>query len=117
MDFGKTVFLFISILGIAWWVGTVMKAEGEDKYQEACQPVTITTKYLIKVTTALTGFTPKWTQAVKKKLDSGCYYFFATFMFSKDLGESAADGGIRMYDGSGSGGVPSGGRSIGGVHR
>jgi len=113
MDFGKTVFLFISILGIAWWIGMVMKSEGEEKYKEACHPITISTKYLIKVTTALTGFTPKWTQAVKKKLDGGCYYFFATFMFSKDLGESV-DGGVRQGTGGGGG---SSSRSVGGIHK
>jgi len=95
MEFGKTLFLFLSVLGIAWWIGMVMKADGEDKYVEACKPVTISTKYLIKITTGLTGFTPRWTQFVKKKLDGGCYYFFATFLFSKNVGNEL-DSDIRM---------------------
>ncbi|MAI08031.1 MAG: hypothetical protein CMF61_03640 [Magnetococcales bacterium] len=95
MDFGKTVLLFISVLFVAWWVGAVMKAEGEDKYVEACRPVTLSTKYLMKITTGLTGFTPKWTVTVKKKLDGGCYYFFATFILNEDLGEGT-EAGVRM---------------------
>lgn len=87
MDFGKTVLLFASVLGIAIWVGLIMKSEGEDKYVEACRPITIGTKYLIKVSTGLTGRTPDWTVSVKKTLDGGCYYFFATFLFQDDLGE------------------------------
>lgn len=87
MDFGKTMILFASVLFIAWWVGAVMKAEGEDQYVEACRPITVSTKYLMKITTGLTGFTPKWTVSVKKKLDGGCYYFFATFVLNDDLGE------------------------------
>jgi hypothetical protein len=103
MDFGKTVILFLSALFIAWWVGAVMKADGEDKYVEACRPITVSTKYLMKITTGLTGFTPKWTVTVKKKLDGGCYYFFATFILNEDLGEGTEDairtqsreGGVR----------------------
>ena len=94
MDFGKTVLLFISVLGIALWVGLIMKSEGEDKYIEACRPVTTSTKYLIKVATGLTGFTPNWTVSTKKVLDGGCYYFFATFLFQSDLGEGV-EGDVR----------------------
>jgi len=110
MDFGKTVVLFASVLFIAWWVGAVMKAEGEDKYVEACQPITLSTKYLMKITTGLTGFTPKWTVTVKKKLDGGCYYFFATFILNEDLGEGTEES-VRIR-------ARSGGQSFsGGVHK
>lgn len=111
MDFGKTVLLFISVLGIALWIGLIMKSEGEDKYMEACRPVTIGTKYLIKVSTGLTGFTPEWTVKTKKVLDGGCYYFFATFLFQKDLGEGV-DQSVRQE--SVQGGQTFGG---GGIHR
>ena len=64
-----------------------MKVEGEDKYVEACKPITVSTKYLMKVSSALTGFVPDWTIEVKRILDGGCYYFFASFMFNENLGE------------------------------
>lgn len=106
MDFGKTMLLFISVLFCAWWVGAVMKAEGEDQYVEACRPVTLSTKYLMKITTGLTGFTPKWTVAVKKKLDGGCYYFFATFVLNEDLGEGTEEAvRIDARGGTTSGGI------------
>ena len=99
MDFAKAAFLVFSILGIAWWVGTVMKAEGDDKLLEACHPVVIVTDSVIKVTTGLTGFTPNWTLGTKRVLEGGCYYFFETFLFS-DMdegleGELPAEGGVR----------------------
>ena len=110
MEFGRTVLLFVSVLGISLWVGLIMKSEGEDKYVEACRPVTVSTKYLIKVATGLTGFTPNWTVSTKKVLDGGCYYFFATFLFQDDLGEGV-DAQIRQESVSGD-------RTFGGgVHR
>ena len=86
MDF-RTLFLFFSVLFVAWWMGGVMKADGEEQYIEACMPVTLTTKYLMKFSTALTGFTPNWTIEVKRVLDGGCYYFFASMMANQNLGE------------------------------
>lgn len=104
MDFARTVFLFASVLFIAWWIGGVMKVEGEEKYVEACRPITMSTKYVMKISTALTGFTPEWTQELKRILDGGCYYFFASFMFNDDLGEGTEEsvieetreGGVRL---------------------
>ena len=87
MDFAKTIILTLSALFIAMWIGIIVKAEGEDKYIEACRPVTIGTKYLMKISTGLTGFTPLWTVKVKEIFDGGCYYFFASFMFNENLGE------------------------------
>lgn len=105
MDFARTVFLFASVLFIAWWIGGVMKVEGEEKYVEACKPITVSTTYLMKFSTALTGFVPSWTVELKRILDGGCYYFFASFMFNEGLGEGTENqiiqesrqGGITVY--------------------
>lgn len=113
MDFGKTVLLFISVLGAAIWIGLIMKSEGEDKYIEACRPITTSTKYLIKVATGLTGRTPDWTVSVKKTLDGGCYYFFATFLFQGDLGEGV-DQAVRTESAAGSQRI---GTAGGGLHQ
>lgn len=93
MELGKTIFLLLSVLGFAWWAGSVMKAAGEDKLTTACSPVEYTTDQLIKISTGLTGFTPQWTVKTKQVLQGGCYYFFSTFLFSGDLGEG--QGGVR----------------------
>ena len=96
MDFAKTVFLLFSVLFFAYWVGTVMKAEGEDKLVVACEPIDFATTQLVKVATGLSGFTPQWTVKTKTVLQSGCYYFFSTFLFSKNLGDPEEDGGVTL---------------------
>lgn len=95
MDLAKTIFLLISVLGFAWWTGSVMKADGEEKLETACSPVDHATTQLIKVATGLSGFTPQWTVSTKRVMQGGCYYFFSTFLFSGDLGEGS-DGGVRL---------------------
>ncbi len=95
MDFGKTVLLFLSVLGIAWWAGAVMKAEGEDKLVEACRPIEFATDKLIVISTGLTGFTPNWTLRTKEVLDGGCYYFFSTFLFAPSEISSEGGGAVR----------------------
>jgi hypothetical protein len=92
MDLARTIILLFSVMGFAWWAGTVMKAEGDDKLKEACHPVDFVTTQLIKVATGLSGFTPQWTLGTKKVLVGGCYYFFSTFLFAKDLGEGQVGG-------------------------
>lgn len=94
MELGRTIILLFSVLGFAWWAGTVMKADGEDKLTEACAPVSFATEKLILVATGLTGFTPNWTVGTKRVLEGGCYYFFSTFLFSEDLGEGD-DGSVH----------------------
>jgi hypothetical protein len=93
MDLARTIILLFSVLGFAWWAGTVMKADGDDKLAEACRPADFATTQLIKVATGLSGFTPQWTVTTRRVLVSGCYYFFSTFLFSKPLDSEA--GGVR----------------------
>ena len=85
MEMVKTIALLVSVLGFAFWVGTVMKANGEDKLTSACHPVEFVTDELIKVTTGLSGFTPNWTVKTKEVMQGGCYYFFSTFLFGGSL--------------------------------
>lgn len=95
MDLARTILLLASILGIAWWAGTVMKAEGEDKLVEACHPVELATSSLINVTNALVGYPPKWTFGTKRIMDGSCYYFFGSLLFSNpsEAAESSRPGG------------------------
>lgn len=95
MDFAKTAFLIASTLFITWWMSKVYNAEGEERYVEACRPITVSTTYLMKVTSALTGFVPEWTVHVKRTLDGGCLYFFASFMFNDGLGEGTEQSVIQ----------------------
>lgn len=97
VDFGKSVMLFISVLLIAWWAGTIMKAEGGDKLVEACHPISWTTVKLGDVTEGLVGFRPKWTEKTREVLEGGCLYFASVLLSSDDLGEGAeaSGGGIR----------------------
>lgn len=95
IGFGVTILLFFSVLGFAWWVGSVMKAEGEDKLDTACAPVAFATKELQEVTTALVGFTPNWTVFVRRWLQGGCYYFFSVVLSDNSIDSSAVTGGVR----------------------
>ncbi len=97
MDFGKSMFLFISVLFLAWWAGLVMKAEGEDKLKEACHPISYTMIKLGDVTEGLVGFRPKWTGKTRKVLEGGCYYFASVLLSSDDLGKGVEEaGGVRI---------------------
>ena len=92
LEFAQTVIIFLSVLGIAIWIGIVFKAEGEDKLVEACNPIEYTTNGLHSMTTALIGREPRWTLSLQRYLLRGCYYFFSVIVRDTDGNE----GGIRQ---------------------
>jgi hypothetical protein len=94
IEFGKTVFLFLSLIGVSIWVGMIWKAEGEDKLVEACHPIDWSMDTLHDVTTGLIGREPQWTLRTQRYLMSGCYYFFST-MLKAPSEQGVRQGGVR----------------------
>lgn len=92
-EFGQTVFIFLSVLGAAVWIGTIWKAEGEDRLNQACLPLEFVTDGLHEVTTALIGYPPRWTLYLQSYLMGGCYYFFSVILPNPN--EEGAQGGVR----------------------
>ncbi len=92
VDFGMTVVLFLSVLAFAWWMGQVMKAEGEDKLHEACYPIEYTTAKVQELTTALVGFVPNWTVSFRRYIQGGCYYFFSIVLDTAGEGNESSGG-------------------------
>ena len=107
-EFGQTVFIFLTVLGVAWWMGTIWKAEGEDRLNQACMPLEFATSGMHEVTTALIGYPPKWTLYVQSYLMGGCYYFFSVILPKAEESETlggktlsnpylkAPEGGVRQ---------------------
>ena len=84
IDFAQTVFAFLAVLGLAMWIGMIMKATPEDKLVEACKPIEFGADALHDVTTGLTGYPPTWTTNLKVYLMGGCYYFFSIVLRDND---------------------------------
>jgi len=93
-EFGQTVFIFLAVLGAAWWFGTVWQARGEEKLVQACRPIEYATDGLHEITTALVGYPPRWTLELQSYLMGGCYYFFSVILPDKAAAPESA-GGIR----------------------
>ena len=105
-EFGQTVFIFLSVLGVAWWFGTIWKAAGEDRLTQACMPLEFVTDGLHEVTTALIGYPPTWTIYIQSYLMGGCYYFFSVILPSKGDGSGGSiSGSNNPYLGQPRGGV------------
>jgi hypothetical protein len=97
-EFGQTVFIFLAVLGAAWWVGTIWKAQGEDRLVQACIPIEFSTDTLHQVTTALVGYPPTWTLKLQSYLMGGCYYFFSVILpDSNNNGSYIRSGGVRTH--------------------
>lgn len=94
-EFGYTVLVFLTAIGIAVWVGIIFKAEGADRLVEACSPLEFTTDGLHNTTTALIGREPVWTIRLQAYLLSSCYYFFSVIL-SDSAEEGDLGGGIRQ---------------------
>ncbi len=99
LDIVTTGFMFFSIIGAAWWAGSVMQADGAEKLEQACYPVGFATDQVQRLTTALVGFTPRWTVATKQYLEGGCYYFFSIILKPdidpETLPDGSPVGGVR----------------------
>jgi hypothetical protein len=99
-EFGQTVFIFLSVLGVAWWGGTIYMAKGEDKLAQSCLPIELSTDALHKVSTALIGYPPRWTLYLQSYLMSGCLYFSKTMIDSfggrGTSGDLTPEGGLRV---------------------
>lgn len=97
-EFGNTVFIFLAALGLAWWIGTIMSARGEDKLVTACAPIEFSTNGLQSITAGLVGYTPNWTISTEKYLMSGCYYFFSQMLDTNESGKTGSiiRGGVRQ---------------------
>jgi hypothetical protein len=94
MDMLKTMIFTLSLLGIAVWVGFVIKAEGPEKLEEACKPVVMGTAAVQDLTKALVGFTPNWTYNLRQFMQGSCYYFFSVILTNSE-DEEAQLGGVR----------------------
>lgn len=91
MDFIKTVLFSLSVLGAALWVGAIIQAKDDEKLDVACSPLGFAIGKVQVVATGLVGYTPNWTYSARRVLESGCYYFFSTFLFAdeKSIGQSS----------------------------
>ena len=94
-EFGYTVLVFLTLIGVAVWIGIIYKAEGADKLVEACSPIDFATDGLHNTTTALIGREPVWTLRLKAYLMGGCYYFFSVILTDHE-GDGSIRGGIRQ---------------------
>ena len=93
-EFGQTVLVFLTALGVAWWMGAIMTAKADEKLKIACAPIEFTADGVHELTTALIGYPPRWTLNVKAYLMGGCYYFFSIVLQpSEETG--AVRGGVR----------------------
>jgi hypothetical protein len=99
-EMAETVFAFLAVIGIAWWVGTIYMAEKEQKLIQACVPIEFSTNGLHHVTTALVGYPPRWTLSLQSYLMGGCYYFFSVMLPNQSgnisTGGISAQGGIHQ---------------------
>ncbi len=94
-EFGNTVLVFLSALGLAWWIGTIMSARGPEKLETACAPVEFSMNGLQSISTGLVGYTPNWTLSSERYLLSGCYYFFSVILKPGDDTGGVVQGGVR----------------------
>ncbi len=95
-EFGQTVMIFLAVLGVAWWSGTIWQAKGEDRLVQACTPIEFGTDGMHRITTALIGYAPRWTLQLQSYLMGGCYYFFTIILpDGHTTGESYSSGGLR----------------------
>ncbi|MFZ2619942.1 MAG: hypothetical protein WAX89_03625 [Alphaproteobacteria bacterium] len=93
LDLSKEVFVYLTVAGLAVWIGTIWMSKGEDKLENTCYPIDWTMETVHDVTKGLIGRDPTWTLHTKKFLLSGCYYFFSV-MFREGSDEPV--GGIRQ---------------------
>ncbi len=97
-EFGQTILVFASLIGVCIWVGMIIAARGEDRLSAACKPVEFTTDFVHEFTTALIGQQPTWTLYLQQYLMGGCYYFFSIVLTPalSNTGEVGTPvGGIR----------------------
>jgi len=99
LELATTAVMFLSIIGGALWAGSVIQAKGAEKLEQACYPIDFATDQVQRLTTALVGFTPRWTVSVKQYLEGGCYYFFSIILRPDIEGEglpgTEPQGGVR----------------------
>lgn len=93
-EMAETVFAFLAVIGIAWWVGTIYMAEKEQKLIQACVPIEFSTNGLHHVTTALVGYPPRWTLSLQSYLMGGCYYFFSVMLPNQS--QNINTGGVAL---------------------
>lgn len=100
IDTLETVFAFLAVIGISWWIGTIYMAEDDERLVQACVPIEWSTNGLHHLTTALVGYPPSWTLSLQSYLMGGCYYFFSVMLPNdgKDLNGNIilpAQGGLH----------------------
>ncbi len=99
ISFGKNVFLFMSVVGVALWIGLLINSEGENKLNEACLPIAFVTDGVHDLTTGLVGYPPNWTLRMKSYLMGGCYYFFSVILTEDNTTDDYSgrpQGGVRI---------------------
>jgi hypothetical protein len=96
-EFGQTVFIFLSLVGVCIWIGTIWKATGEDRLNQACMPLEFATDGLHQITEALIGYPPRWTLYIQSYLMGGCYYFFSVIL-PDDQADDSAIGGAAIQN-------------------
>ena len=75
IKFLKSVFILLTVFGIAVWVGIVWKAESAEELKEACYPLDWALGGTHDIIAGLIGRDPKIIRQIQKHVVNGCYYF------------------------------------------
>ncbi len=96
VKFLKSGIIFLSLIGVAMWIGVVWQANESDKMDAACYPIEWTIDSAHNIIAGLVGPEPTWTQAIKFKLVGGCNFFVRRVVLSKKIDENG-EGGVRKH--------------------